>query len=87
MNMLATMGGMQVFEDPKLTEHDGYFFPMSPHRSKRIFKKLMKRFGAWERRKPAAYVMGNKMFAHPAIMAQIRAESKCTATITTDFYL
>lgn len=41
-------------------------FPASKHRSARIHKKLVKRFGGEFRREPAIYRAGNTIYAHPA---------------------
>lgn len=46
----------------------------SRHRSKRIMKKLNKRFGGPTKIEPRIYIIGGKMFAHPE---QISAISRC----------
>lgn len=40
-------------------------FPPSRHRSKRIHKKLMKRFGSYEKRRPATLQVGDNIYMHP----------------------
>lgn len=40
-------------------------FPPSRHRSKRIHKKLVKRFGSYEKRKPATLQVGDNIYMHP----------------------
>lgn len=40
-------------------------FPPSRHRSKRIHKKLVKRFGSYEKRKPATFQIGDTIYMHP----------------------
>lgn len=49
-------------------------FPRSAHRSPRIHKKLTRRFGDQEYRRPAAYVMGGRMYAHPTIVDQLKRD-------------
>jgi hypothetical protein len=68
------MHGVKVFVSD-VTEHDGYNFPHSKHRSKRVWKKLLKRFGVHERRKPAAYqIAGVGLVVHPVIYEQLNRE-------------
>lgn len=46
-------------------------FPFSPHRSRRIEKKLIKRFGSVYRYEPAIWKMGHLIIAHPSFRAEI----------------
>lgn len=49
-------------------------FPESRHRSARIRKKLIKRFGSEFRMEPAAFRLpGGRMIVHPVIYQQIKA--------------
>lgn len=64
---------MRLIEDINcLEETKERMFPLSPHRSKRIHKKLVKRFGGEFRKKPAAYRTEGYIIAHPIIAIQIR---------------
>lgn len=49
-------------------------FPASKNRSKRIHKKLVKRFGGEFRMIPAMWHMGDMIVAHPALYEQLRRE-------------
>lgn len=53
-----------------------YNFPPSPHRSARLHKKLVKRFGSYEKRVPATLTVGDTMFCHPAHYAALKAEAQ-----------
>ncbi|MEL4071708.1 hypothetical protein WKW50_16305 [Ochrobactrum sp. GPK 3] len=46
-------------------------FPFSPHRSRRVEKKLIKRFGSVYRYEPAIWKMGHLIIAHPSFRAEI----------------
>lgn len=70
---IAPSNSIQVFYTPTATEHDGYNWPESKNRSARVTKKLSRRFGCWERRKPCAYQMGGRLFVHPALRGTINA--------------
>lgn len=48
-------------------------FPFSPHRSARISKKLMKRFGGVYRHEPAIYQLNGLIIAHPSFREKIDA--------------
>lgn len=73
--MIANIYGQQVYIDPNATEHDGYNFPFSKNRSQRVWKKLTKKFGCYERRKPAAFqVRGLGLIMHPVIYEKVQAE-------------
>jgi hypothetical protein len=61
-----------------LIETDERLFPVSKHRSKRIRKKLIKRFGGEFRKKPGAFRMGNQIFMHPAIYAELQRQTART---------
>lgn len=62
-----------IFTANALTETDERTFPISRHRSKRIHKKLVKRFGGEFRKVPAIFSMRdtNTIFAHPSFRAEI----------------
>ena len=54
-----------VFNDLLLKDSDVRNFQFSKNRSKRIHKKLVKRYGSEFRKVPVMYQMGNTVFAHP----------------------
>ena len=65
--------GVEIFvSDVALKDSDVRLFPASRHRSQRIHKKLIKRFGGEFRKVPAAYLIGNKLIAHPVIYQQLK---------------
>jgi len=51
-------------------------FPASKNRSKRIHKKLVKRFGGEFRRRPAMWRIGDTIYAHPSFRSQLEASFK-----------
>ncbi len=62
--------GMPVFlSDRCLEKTDERHFPESRHRSKRIRKKLLKRFGSEFVMKPACYEHAGKLHMHPTFWA------------------
>lgn len=73
-HLLAPFYGT-VVEKSALIETRERNFPYSKHRSKRILKKLCKRHGGEYRMAPAAYRVGDRIIAHPAILADI--ERRC----------
>lgn len=66
--------GIQVVEDPNcLADTTERNFPASRHRSKRIRKKLLKRFGSEFRKEPAIFQIQGRIYAHPARYREMRA--------------
>lgn len=59
-----------IFTTSALKETTDRIFPASKHRSKRVRKKLIKRHGGEYRKTPAVWRVGDKVYAHPALMAQ-----------------
>ena len=59
---------------PMATKDGERFFAESRHRSQRVEKKLVKRYGGAHRQIPAMYKVGNKMLIHPALWAEVRAK-------------
>jgi hypothetical protein len=58
-----------------LAETNERLFPPSRHRSARIRKKLIKRFGGEFRMKPAAFQLaGGRFVVHPEIYRQLERE-------------
>lgn len=56
-----------------LKETDERLFPLSKHRSRRIHKKLVKRFGGEFRKVPAIFSTPQGLLAHPALRADLEA--------------
>lgn len=68
-------GGMRlIFSADVLKETDERTFPVSRHRSKRIHKKLVKRFGGEFRKVPAIFSTRDTIFAHPSFRAEIERQ-------------
>lgn len=62
----GAFGGVQIIvSDAALKETDERLFPESKNRSRRIRKKLIKRFGGEFRKVPCIYRIGDKLVAHP----------------------
>lgn len=61
---------MRIIEDHNALEAtEERLFPASKHRSARIRKKLIKRFGSEFRMRPCAFIVnGDTLFVHPALM-------------------
>jgi len=60
-----------VFTTTALKLTDKRLFPVSRHRSARIHKKLVKRFGGEFRQAPAIYRVGDVLYVHPALRANL----------------
>lgn len=73
---MNTFGGMRVISDSNaLKETEERLFPASRHRSRRIRKKLIKRFGGEFRKVPTSYQIGNHtLLMHPAIYQQLQQQ-------------
>lgn len=75
------INGLKIIWNPLLlVDTDVRTFPASKHRSARIRKKLIKRFGSEFKKKPAMYIMGNTVYAHPSFKEKIQEMSR-TGTI------
>jgi hypothetical protein len=57
-----------------LKDGDVRLFPESKNRSKRIHKKLVKRFGGEFKKVPAIYRMGDTLVAHPDVFHLVKQE-------------
>lgn len=66
--------GMSIMESGYCLT-DERLFPYSRHRSARIHKKLVKRFGGEYRQKPVAYQFGDNLIIHPELSARLRART------------
>lgn len=71
--LIPTIGGMRILTDPFcLKQTTERLFPESKHRSARIRKKLLRRFGGEFRMVPAMFKIGpDTIVAHPAIYSQV----------------
>lgn len=78
------MGGVEIIvNDMALKETDERMFPASKNRSRRIHKKLVKRFGGEFRTVPAIWRMGDKIIMHPERYAEFQ---KAIAVKARDSY-
>lgn len=67
------MAGLRIiFSSYALEATAERLFPASKHRSKRIRKKLIKRFGSEYRMVPVIWQAGNVIYAHPALREKLR---------------
>lgn len=65
--------GMRVISDSNcLQDTNVRAFPVSRHRSARVHKKLIKRFGGEYRKEPAMFRAGNVIIAHPALYNEVK---------------
>jgi hypothetical protein len=73
---LSPFGGVRVVESHHaLKESTERLFPESKHRSKRIRKKLIQRFGGEFRKVPCIFKTADgTIIAHPTIAAEIRRQ-------------
>lgn len=63
-----------IVSDLALKDSQERLFPASKNRSRRIHKKLIKRFGGEFRKEPCGYRMGNKMILHPVLYAELKRQ-------------
>jgi hypothetical protein len=72
--MLSLMGVEIVVSELCYEEVQVRNFPVSRHRSRRIHKKLVKRYGGEYHivRKPRSYRVGDRLIMHPEIYAILR---------------
>lgn len=69
------MFGVRLICTPlALKDGDERLFPESKNRSKRIHKKLVKRFGGEFKKVPAIYRMGDSLLAHPSVFHLLKQE-------------
>lgn len=65
-------GRMKIVYDDSILENSTHrLFPESKNRSKRILKKLIKRYGGEYREVPCIYLIDGVIYAHPAMKAEI----------------
>lgn len=67
-----------VYSPYALKDTDQRLFRASKNRSKRIHKKLVKRFGGEFRKQPCIWRVGNTIYAHPSFRSQLEAQFKET---------
>ena len=68
------INGMRIIFDTNCLEATPErMFPDSRHRSKRIKKKLLKRFGGEFKMRPAMFKIGNTILSHPAHRPHLEA--------------
>jgi hypothetical protein len=75
----GTYCGLQiVFTPAALEQTEERLFPASKNRSKRIHKKLVKRFGGEFRMKPTMwlYRRAGVVYVHPALRADLEAQMR-----------
>lgn len=73
--------GYPVIVSDLCTEHDGWNWKPSRYRSARVLKKLRKRFGTRERRKPCMFQIdalgrGPTYYMHPDIWDKLKKDSR-----------
>lgn len=79
--LINPFNGMQVIVSPHaLEDTDVRTFPISRYRSKRLHKKLVKRFGGEFGKRPCIWKMGDKLVMHPVRYAQFTASLKGSAS-------
>lgn len=67
------LNGVQIIiSDAAVKVTDERLFPFSRHRSQRIRKKLLQRFGGEFRVEPACYQMGDRFVVHPVMAEKLR---------------
>lgn len=69
---MNTYMGLRIVESIHAVKKDGLNFPYSPHRSGRVLKKLLKRFGGQIRYSPTAYVLRDTLVIHPELLDRLR---------------
>lgn len=72
---MQTFAGMKIIVSTNaLEETDERLFPVSRHRSKRIHKKLVKRFDGEFRKVPCIWQTPQGLIAHPAMYERLKRE-------------
>jgi len=75
--LLGAMGGIRItVSEYALESTDERLFPASQNRSRRIHKKLVKRFGGEFRKVPCIWRMGHDFIAHPTMYARLQGPLK-----------
>lgn len=72
---LHRLAGMPIIiSDRALQDTTERLFPASKNRSRRIHKKLVKRYGGEFQKKPVAFRMGDSFIIHPAVYETLKHE-------------
>ena len=71
--MVSPLGTRIIFDMNALEATQERLFPESKHRSKRIHKKLVKRFGGEFRMQPCMWQTPIGIIAHPSFRSQIES--------------
>lgn len=75
MNLGINNFGVRIMvSDHALKDTDQRLFSASRHRSKRVHKKLIKRFGSEFKRVPCIYKTPQGLAVHPTMYAQLKRE-------------
>lgn len=72
-SLVPYQGVRVIFTETALEKSAERLFPESKHRSKRILKKLLRRFGGEFRMVPAIFMINGEIYAHPAHRANFKA--------------
>lgn len=83
------IGGIRiVYTEAAQLESEERNFAFSKHRSKRVYKKLVKRFGSVFKMKPGALMdeTNNVMYVHPSLRVQLEAKTKAMASTPVDCF-
>lgn len=70
-NPVGAFGGMRIIVNPYLTKRVP-LFPDKP-RTKRRMRRVIGKYGRWDKGVPTYLVSGNVIMAHPAVVDRIRA--------------
>lgn len=73
LGRLGSFGGMRIIENPHLTKRVP-LFPDKP-RTKRRMRRVIGKYGRWDKEVPTYLVSGNMIIAHPAVVDRIRVAS------------
>lgn len=66
------MSGVAIYVSDAAKENIGVYFEDSRHRSRRTYKKLIKRFGGQIIWRPCILNVAGKIYAHPAVEKELR---------------
>lgn len=79
------LGGMKVVQGLEYVQQsEERLFPESRHRSQRVHKKLVRRFGGEFRMVPATFQYGDTLFMHPAHYQALREQTKHRERLNDD---
>jgi hypothetical protein len=74
---MFNINGLKItFSEHAMADTTERLFPASRHRSKRIHKKLVKRFGGEFRKVPCIYKTPSGIVMHPSYRAELMKQSK-----------